>query len=45
MGMATVDEGATVAAAVAGAVAAVAKAYEAAAVVATETAMPRRRRR
>jgi hypothetical protein len=45
MGAATVDEGETVAGTVVGAVAAVATAYVAAAVVATETAMSRRRRR
>jgi hypothetical protein len=44
MGATTVNEGATVAGAVPGAVAAVATAYVAAAVVATETAMSRRRR-
>ena len=44
MGATTVNEGATMAGAVPGAVAAVATAYVAAAVVATETAMSRRRR-
>ncbi len=44
MGATTVNEGATMAGAVPGAVAAVATAYVAAAVVATETAMLRRRR-
>ncbi len=42
MGVATVDEGKTVAGTVVGAVAAVATAYVAAAVVATKTAMSRR---
>ena len=42
---ATVDEGETVAGTVVGAVAAVAKAYVAAAVVATETAMSRQQQR
>ena len=44
MGAATVDEGETVAGTVVGAVAAVATAYVAAAVVATETAMSPQRR-